>query len=105
MGLTQNLRPWQRGISGNPGGRPKYKRFEKALRKAATQDKLADIANAAIEKARQGDIRAAEFVADHLDGKLPSPGTEPPQRELPGVILSRPRDADDRVSEPRSGNA
>ena len=79
--------PFQKGQSGNPNGRPKSsKRFrdalnlavhervdEKPLRRIETGgDKvLRHAAEALVEKALSGDIRAIREVADRLDGKVP----------------------------------
>jgi hypothetical protein len=73
-GQFQNLKPWQKGCpSPNPGGRPRNKPFTEAIKKAATEEELASIVQAVIAKAKDGDIKAAEFLADRLDGKMPLP--------------------------------
>ena len=79
--------PFQKGQSGNPNGRPKSnKRFkdalnlavheridEKPLRGVETRDEtyLRRAAEALVEKAMSGDLRAIREVADRLDGKVP----------------------------------
>lgn len=65
---------FQKGQSGNPGGRPKEKPFADALRMeiaSAGADKkaLRAIARALIEKAQSGDLQAITVLADRLDGK------------------------------------
>ena len=79
--------PFQKGQSGNPKGRPKSnKRFrdalclavhervdEKPLRSVETGEHayLRRAAEALVEKALSGDLRAIREVADRLDGKVP----------------------------------
>jgi len=66
--------PFRKGVSGNPGGRPKTKPFYVALDmeiKAAGEDhkKLRTIARKLLEKAESGDLAAIKEIADRLDGK------------------------------------
>ena len=79
--------PFQKGQSGNPNGRPKSsKRFKDALNLAVHERMdekplrgvetgchtyLRRAAEALVEKALSGDIRAIREVADRLDGKVP----------------------------------
>ena len=63
-----------KGKSGNPGGRGTEKPFRDALRieiaEAGSDPKrLREIARAMIDKAISGDVPAANFIADRLDGK------------------------------------
>lgn len=65
---------FERGKSGNPGGRPKDKPFTDALRlelAAAGEDHkaLRTIARKVIDRAGKGDLAAASFIADRLEGK------------------------------------
>lgn len=74
MPNSGNLKPFAKGRSGNPGGRPKTKAFAQALRQEIAeadddQDVLRQIANTLLEKAAGGDIQAIKEVADRLDGK------------------------------------
>ena len=77
--------PFQKGQSGNPKGRPKSsKRFKDALNLAVHEridekpvrgveigekTNLRCLAEALVEKAMSGDIRAIREIADRLDGK------------------------------------
>ena len=68
--------PFEKGKSGNPGGRKKAKPFADALRLAiadAGKNKrsLRKIAEALLDKACDGDTQAIREVADRLDGKVP----------------------------------
>lgn len=66
------------GSSGNPSGNPKSKSLSKSIRlileeldpKTKEEVSLA-IARAIIAKALKGDVRAAEFLADRAEGKVP----------------------------------
>lgn len=63
---------WQPGVSGNPAGNPKIKRFLAALERAITQgdgQKLRDAAEKLLEKAADGEPWAVQMLADRLDGK------------------------------------
>lgn len=68
--------PFEKGKSGNPGGRKKGRPFAEALQMeiaAAGDDHkaLRKIARALLEKAADGDIAAIRETADRLDGKVP----------------------------------
>ena len=66
---------FQKGNSGNPGGRPKTdKLFREALnvaikRTEGNKTMLAHIADALVAKAIMGDVPAINAIADRLDGK------------------------------------
>ena len=65
---------FEKGKSGNPGGRKKEKPFADALRlelASAGEDSkaLRAIARKVIKRAEAGDLAAATFIADRLDGK------------------------------------
>ena len=78
-GRPKNLRPWPKGVSGNPGGRPKSIFGRAALRQLrkrseGSESKLIELIDAQIDKAiREHDTRAAEFLRDSVDGR-PSAG-------------------------------
>lgn len=65
---------FEKGKSGNPGGRPKEKPFLDALTmelKARGDDHkaLRQIAGKLVDRAIKGDMAAALAIADRLDGK------------------------------------
>lgn len=70
--------PFQKGQSGNPGGRTKDKPFTDALRlavnsaaKRGDKKKLRLLAEKLVARALEGDVTALKEVADRLDGKVP----------------------------------
>jgi len=72
-----NLKPWPKGVSGNPGGRPKKKplteEIERLLEQEAPKGKgrtwAAVIAQALLTKACKGDVRAIAELANRVEGK------------------------------------
>lgn len=67
--------PFEKGQSGNPGGRGKLKPFADALRMeiaAAGEDQkaLRIVAAKLLEKAAEGDMQAIKELADRVDGKV-----------------------------------
>ena len=68
-----NLKPWPKGVSGNPGGRPKGSSVTAHLLRmlAANDGQLAErIAEIIIERALQGDFKFAKEVVDRADGTI-----------------------------------
>jgi hypothetical protein len=67
--------PFQKGNRANPGGRPKDKAFNDALRLVVHREhepnktKLYAIAEKLVEEAIKGEAWAVQQVADRLDGK------------------------------------
>jgi len=85
--------PFEKGKSGNPGGRPKHKMFREALemelREIGPDHKaLRDMARKAIDRARKGDMGAIGFIADRLDGK-PAQAIENADPDAPFRMVSR----------------
>jgi hypothetical protein len=74
-------RPFQKGQSGNPGGRPKGRTISKALRDLLDKAKLEGhsvpkgqhvvdlVARIVLQGALAGDIRFLELLADRTEGK------------------------------------
>jgi hypothetical protein len=65
----ENLTPWPKGVSGNPGGRPKRKPIFEALQRNITDADLDAMARALVKELRRGDLFALSFARDTLDGK------------------------------------
>jgi hypothetical protein len=71
-GRVENLKPFKKGQSGNPGGRPK-----KDLASIVASEVFADNPEAIkigfAKKLRQGDPAAFKALADRAFGRLPQP--------------------------------
>jgi len=92
---AQNLKPWPKGVSGNPGGRPKRKPITEACQAYAdrklpeglrsfkvgrcriTLDPGATYADLAVLgqfiSASKGNTAALSEIADRIEGKVPKP--------------------------------
>ncbi len=67
-----NLKRFQPGESGNPSGRPKKKLVDHALEtllEETDSQKAIEIAKVLIQKALDGDTKAAQLVAERTEGK------------------------------------
>jgi len=116
VGKEQNLKPWQKGVSGNPNGRPKGRTVRSALRQYLAQPNPETEGETREETAARklwetGDKNPA-FLLDFLkwlEGSSPkesSPEEEPETQEasdeeLDGWARSQGYiKADDRLQEP-----
>ena len=75
---NNNLKPWPKGVSGNPAGRPKLPGLRDAINQCLTEQKdgrtaLDAILSALRAKASRGDVRAAEMLFDRAFGKVVQP--------------------------------
>ena len=92
MDRLQNLKPWAKGISGNPGGRPKRKPLTDAYQAAISNPLPEDLRKVTIARrqielpegstfadliaigqclaAMKGNTAAAEAIANRLEGKV-----------------------------------
>jgi len=78
MANPQNLKPWPKGTSGNPAGRPRRDKLTAALldllgtpyphdRAGRTYAEV--IAAVLVRKAARGDVRAAKEIALRTEGR------------------------------------
>ncbi len=70
-----NLKPWKKGQSGNPAGRPKGRSITDALRKLLDEgidgkDLVDALAKKAYAQAMKGDFRFFNMIIERLDGKV-----------------------------------
>jgi hypothetical protein len=76
-----NLKPWPKGVSGNPGGRPKKKAITEELERLLEEEApnsdgktwAATVAEALLRQAAKGDVRAITELANRIEGKPAQP--------------------------------
>ena len=93
-GRTENLKPWKRGQSGNPGGRPRKLRLTDAARAWLEQvDEKTGFTNAMLcasalgKKALKGSHEAFKAIGDRAEGK-PAQSIEVVTEHGLGPVLS-----------------
>jgi hypothetical protein len=65
-------RPFPKGTSGNPGGRPKKRLIDEVLEELLLTDDSAvaqTVAAALLKKAKRGDVKAIQLLAERVQGK------------------------------------
>ena len=68
-GRIENLKPWPRGVSGNPKGRPKCD-ISAELAKAVFENNAEAIYRAMARRLIKGDVRAFKILAERAYGKV-----------------------------------
>ena len=71
-GRVQNLKPFPKGVSGNPGGRPKSDVAAVLARRVFAENQPEIIAGLA-KALRRGDAAVFKALADRAFGRLPQP--------------------------------
>jgi hypothetical protein len=77
MANTRNLKPWPKGVSGNPGGRPRKQPITEELERLLAEEApnhngqtwAAVIAEALVLQASKGDVKAISELANRIEGK------------------------------------
>ncbi|HEY8162614.1 MAG TPA: DUF5681 domain-containing protein [Methylocystis sp.] len=79
----QRGKPFQKGQSGNPAGKPKGTRHKTTLlAEKLMQDDAENIVNAVLRSAKDGDMTAARIVMDRI---VPARRDNPVNFELPDI--------------------
>ena len=124
-GTPRNLKPFPRGVSGNPGGRPKKLPITDRLREICETPLPEDrcrkeglkpgstwgelIALRMFEAAAEGNVRAATEIREAIEGKagqrLETSGTEKREVEIHVVYDQEKRDRSVRETEQVDGLA
>jgi hypothetical protein len=103
MGNIKNLKPYQKGTSGNPAGRPPVDDIRKSIRNTfaephkCTENTLQAIIHQMVKLALKGNVRATELLLSYAYGK---PKGETPELPEWTVIMPKPpQDWDKETSE------
>jgi len=79
-------RPFKKGQSGNPKGRPKKgSAIAERIREALTEEDWLEIIAKATEQAKAGDKSARDFLLDRTEGK-PNQKIDITEREIDEVV-------------------
>lgn len=94
-GNNGNLKPFRKGVSGNPKGRPKKTKCIPDILRAITsektknkQTKLHAILNKVVDNAMSGDQWSIEFIANRMEGK-PAQVINQTVQELPSGFTTK----------------
>ena len=68
-GRVQNLKPWPKGVSGNPGGRPKSD-LASEIARAVFENNPQAIYQGMLRALKKGNARVFAVLADGLYGKV-----------------------------------
>ena len=86
MANLKNLKPFPKGKSGNPKGRPALPDLKEALIEALNNGELEKILFAIIDKAKKGDTRAAQLILDRAFGQAKQIIEQETKQDLQPII-------------------
>jgi hypothetical protein len=72
MANKENLKPFKKGTSGNPGGRPKTKFITDWLKHPDREKDMVKMLKKTMKLAISGNMRAVEYITDRTEGKAKS---------------------------------
>ena len=98
-GRVQNLKPWPKGVSGNPGGRPK-RDLASEIAQAVFENNPNAIYEAMLRALKKGDPRVFVVLADRAYGKV----KEQVEVEFSGSLAEQIHAARMRLSEGEQHN-
>ena len=96
MSKEKNLKPFEKGVSGNPGGRPNWSIISKEIRLVLNDpDKAMKLVEKVYDLALDGNMRAVEFLADRAEGKVTQRVEISPHHDQPIKVFDMDWDDED----------
>ena len=89
-GRIENLKPWPKGISGNPGGRPK-RDLSSEIAQAVFENNPAAIFRAMTRALCKGDARIFKALADRAYGKIKETAERDASETVERLLAGRQR--------------
>lgn len=98
-GRIENLKPWPKGQSGNPGGRPRRRPltelYEELLNDPELLSKVRTAVMEAVSKGQMAMVLQLKEMADRVEGKV----TQPVEANVNGGLAERLETARRRIAE------
>lgn len=93
-GRSENLKPWPKGVSGNPGGRPK-RDVASEIARAVFEGNEEAIYRAMLKALKKGNPKVFKELADRGFGKLSQKVELPGTENLPELMAEARKRAND----------